>query len=156
MKFNTIPEVIEDIKNGRMVIVVDDEDRENEGDFVMAGSLVTHKDINFMARHGRGLICAPMEEEGLNKLNLYPMVSTQADPGRDTTIIEGTPIDYLDFASPDSGLGAKMGLDATTKIPPETSRQWGRPIRMSDDVIEKVTAMWAELGLPGSGKPIWK
>ena len=83
-------------------------------------------------------------------------VSTQSDPGRDTTIIEGTPIDYLDFASPEPGLGAKMGLDATTKMAPETHRQWGRPIRMSDEVIEKVTAMWAELGLPGAGKPIWK
>lgn len=79
MKFNAIPEVIEDIKKGRMVIVIDDEDRENEGDFVMAGSLVTPEDVNFMAKHGRGLICAPMEEEILNKLNLYPMVSIPPD-----------------------------------------------------------------------------
>jgi len=47
-------------------------------------------------------------------------------------------------------------LDATTKIPPETTREWGRPIRMSDDVIEEVSRKWAEYGLPGSGKPIWK
>jgi 4-hydroxy-3-polyprenylbenzoate decarboxylase len=83
-------------------------------------------------------------------------ISTHMDPARDVTVIEDTPIDYLDFASPESGLGAKMGLDATTKIPPETTREWGRKIRMSDEVIEKVTAMWADLGLPGSGKPIWK
>jgi 4-hydroxy-3-polyprenylbenzoate decarboxylase len=83
-------------------------------------------------------------------------ISTHMDPVRDVTVIEDTPIDYLDFASPESGLGAKMGLDATTKIPPETTREWGRKIRMSDEVIEKVTAMWADLGLPGSGKPIWK
>jgi len=80
MKFNTVPEVIEDIKKGKMVIVMDDESRENEGDFVMAGSLVTPESINFMAKHGRGLICVPMEESVLNKLNLYPMVSAPLDP----------------------------------------------------------------------------
>ena len=56
MKFNAIPEIIEDVKNGRVVIVIDDEDRENEGDFVMAGSMVRAEDINFMATFGRGLI----------------------------------------------------------------------------------------------------
>jgi len=83
-------------------------------------------------------------------------VSTRMDPARDITLVENTPIDYLDFASPESGLGSKIGLDATEKWPPETSREWGRQIRMSDEVIEKVNAMWPELGLPGSGKPIWK
>ena len=83
-------------------------------------------------------------------------VSTRMDPARDITVIEDAPIDYLDFASPVAGLGGKIGLDATTKIPPETSRDWGRKIRMSDDVIEKVDGMWSELGLPGSGKSIWK
>ena len=82
-------------------------------------------------------------------------VSTRMDPARDTTIIENTPIDSLDFASPEAGLGSKIGLDATTKWPPETTREWGRKIRMSDDVIEKVDAMWKDLGLPGSGKAIW-
>lgn len=80
MKFNAIPEVIEDIRRGRIVIVMDDEGRENEGDFVMAGSLVTPDDINFMAKCGRGLVCVPMVEETLNKLNLYPMVSAPLDP----------------------------------------------------------------------------
>ena len=83
-------------------------------------------------------------------------VSTRMDPARDITVIENAPIDYLDFASPVAGLGGKIGLDATTKIPPETSREWGRKIRMSDEVIEKVDGMWSELGLPGSGKSIWK
>jgi 4-hydroxy-3-polyprenylbenzoate decarboxylase len=55
-----------------------------------------------------------------------------------------------------SGLGAKIGFDATTKIGPETERPWGRPIRMSDEVIARVDAMWTELGLPGSGRKIWK
>jgi 4-hydroxy-3-polyprenylbenzoate decarboxylase len=83
-------------------------------------------------------------------------VATRMDPGRDITVIENTPIDYLDFASPEEGLGAKIGLDATNKWPPETKRAWGRKIRMSNEVIDKVTAMWPDLGLPGSGKPIWK
>ncbi|MBT5666287.1 MAG: UbiD family decarboxylase, partial [Rhodospirillaceae bacterium] len=78
------------------------------------------------------------------------------DPARDITLIEGTPIDYLDFASPEPSLGSKIGLDATNKLPPETKRDWGTEIRMSDDVIEKVTGMWDALGLPGKGKPIWK
>ncbi len=83
-------------------------------------------------------------------------ISTNVDAARDLTVIEETPIDYLDFASPVSGLGSKMGLDATAKIPPETGRDWGRKIRMSDDVIGEVTKKWKALGLPGSGKPIWK
>ncbi len=83
-------------------------------------------------------------------------VATRMDPARDITVIENTPIDYLDFASPESGLGGKIGLDATNKLPPETKREWGRKIRMSDDVIEAVTKKWPSLGLPGSGKPIWK
>tara|TARA_R110000787_G_scaffold285461_6_gene401266 strand:- start:4078 stop:5610 length:1533 start_codon:yes stop_codon:yes gene_type:complete len=83
-------------------------------------------------------------------------LSTNVDPGRDLTVIEGTPIDYLDFASPESGLGGKLGIDATTKLPPETHREWGTKIRMSDDVVAKVDQMWDALGIPGSGKPIWK
>jgi len=83
-------------------------------------------------------------------------VATRMDPARDITVIENTPIDYLDFASPESGLGSKIGLDATNKPPPETKREWGREIRMDDSVIEKVTAEWESYGLPGSGKPVWK
>ena len=83
-------------------------------------------------------------------------VSTRMDPARDITLVENTPIDYLDFASPVSGLGSKIGLDATNKITPETNREWGRQIRMEEEVVEKVSAMWNDLGLPGSGKPIWK
>ncbi len=83
-------------------------------------------------------------------------VSTRMDPVRDITQVENTPIDYLDFASPDSGLGGKMGLDATTKLPPETKRDWGRRIAMDPRIVETVSEKWPRLGLPGSGKPIWK
>jgi 4-hydroxy-3-polyprenylbenzoate decarboxylase len=74
-------------------------------------------------------------------------ISTRMDPARDCTIIENTPIDYLDFASPVSGLGSKIGLDATNKWPGETSREWGRPIAMSPEVKARVDAFWAELGI---------
>ncbi|MBE03989.1 MAG: hypothetical protein CMD67_02500 [Gammaproteobacteria bacterium] len=83
-------------------------------------------------------------------------VSTNMDPSRDITIIENTPIDYLDFASPVSGLGSKIGLDATTKIDPETTREWGTKIAMDKQIIDQVSKKWESLGLPGSGKPIWK
>jgi 4-hydroxy-3-polyprenylbenzoate decarboxylase len=74
-------------------------------------------------------------------------LTTRIDPVRDTLLVENTPIDYLDFASPVSGLGGKMGLDATNKWPGETLREWGTPITMSPTVKTKVDAMWAELGL---------
>ncbi len=83
-------------------------------------------------------------------------IATRMDPARYITVIENTPIDYLDFASPDSGLGGKVGLDATTKLPPETKREWGRKIRMDQGVVDAITRKWPGLGLPGSGKPIWK
>ncbi|SMF39585.1 4-hydroxy-3-polyprenylbenzoate decarboxylase [Tistlia consotensis] len=83
-------------------------------------------------------------------------VSTKMDPARDITVLENTPIDYLDFASPESGLGSKIGLDATDKWPPETKREWGREIRMDPAVVERVDALWPSLGLPGSGLAIWK
>ena len=83
-------------------------------------------------------------------------LSTRMDPARDITVIENTPIDYLDFASPVSGLGSKIGLDATDKWPGETTREWGRPIRMDDEVVRTVTEKWSRLGLPGDGRPIWK
>jgi 4-hydroxy-3-polyprenylbenzoate decarboxylase len=82
-------------------------------------------------------------------------VSTRMDPARDITLIEQTPIDFLDFASPVSGLGSKIGLDATNKLPPETNREWGRKIAMDADVVADVTRKWAALGLPGDGKPVW-
>jgi 4-hydroxy-3-polyprenylbenzoate decarboxylase len=74
-------------------------------------------------------------------------ITTRVDPARDTLLVENTPIDYLDFASPVSGLGGKMGLDATNKFPGETNREWGTPIVMDAAVKAKVDAMWGDLGL---------
>ncbi len=74
-------------------------------------------------------------------------ITTRMDPSRDVTLIDNTPIDYLDFASPVSGLGSKMGMDATNKWPGETSREWGVPIAMSADVQQKVDRVWESLGI---------
>ena len=83
-------------------------------------------------------------------------ISTRMDPARDITVIENTPIDYLDFASPEPSLGSKIGLDATNKWLPETKREWGEKIQMDEDVVQKVSDIWKDLGLPGSGQSIWK
>ncbi|XVN43472.1 MAG: UbiD family decarboxylase [Candidatus Rickettsia vulgarisii] len=74
-------------------------------------------------------------------------ISTRSDPARDTTFIENSPIDYLDFASPLSGLGSKMGIDATNKIPPETTREWEEKIEMTKEVIDKIDKIWEFLGI---------
>ena len=74
-------------------------------------------------------------------------MTTRMDPARDLTILENTPIDYLDFASPVSGLGSKVGFDATNKWPGETTREWGRPISMDEGVIGKVDKIWEGLGI---------
>lgn len=76
-------------------------------------------------------------------------MTTRMDPARDTVMIENTPIDYLDFASPVSGLGSKMGFDATNKWPGETQREWGKPIVMDEEIIQKVNGYWSLLGLDG-------
>ncbi len=75
-------------------------------------------------------------------------LTTRVDPARDTLLVENTPIDYLDFASPVSGLGSKMGIDATNKWPGETTREWGTPIVMDAAVKARVDALWGEMGLP--------
>jgi 3,4-dihydroxy 2-butanone 4-phosphate synthase/GTP cyclohydrolase II len=88
MKFDKIEAAIEDIRKGRMLIVIDDPERENEGDLIIAADKCTEESINFMAHHGRGLICAPMTGERLDMLNIYPMVEASSswskEPGRDT------------------------------------------------------------------------
>lgn len=78
-EFNKVEDAIEDIKNGKIVVVIDDEDRENEGDLLMAAEMVTPEAINFMAKYGRGLICMPIIEERLQELNIHPMVLQNTD-----------------------------------------------------------------------------
>ena len=80
IRFNTIEEAVADIKAGKMIIVVDDEDRENEGDFLMAAEMVTTEAINFMVKYGRGLVCAPVSKEIASRYKLDNMVIEGADP----------------------------------------------------------------------------
>ncbi|MDD3906317.1 MAG: bifunctional 3,4-dihydroxy-2-butanone-4-phosphate synthase/GTP cyclohydrolase II [Candidatus Omnitrophica bacterium] len=101
MKLNTIPEILDDIKRGRMIIVMDDEGRENEGDLVMSGAFAKPSDINFMATYGRGLICVPMESARLDDLDLHPMSSVRHDAYRTGWAI-----------SCDAGQGITTGISA--------------------------------------------
>ncbi len=80
MRFNTIPDIIQDLKKGRMIIIIDDEDRENEGDLVIASEFADAEAVNFMIKHGRGLVCVPMEEKRLDELGLHPMFENKDDP----------------------------------------------------------------------------
>ena len=75
-------------------------------------------------------------------------ITTRMDPIRDTVMLDQTPIDYLDFASPISGLGSKMGMDATNKLPGETNREWGKSITMTDAVKSRVDSIWESLEIP--------
>ena len=74
-------------------------------------------------------------------------MSTRVDPVRDFTMVENTPIDYLDFASPVSGLGSKVGIDATNKLPGETDREWGTPIEMDEAVKTRIDEIWQSLDI---------
>ena len=104
--FNSILEILEDLKKGRLVIVVDDEDRENEGDLVMAASFAKPETINFMAKQGRGLICVPMEEKRLNDLRLHPMM----DEGSNST--KKDPFSTAWMISADAAKGITTGISA--------------------------------------------
>ncbi len=105
IKLNTIDEAIEDIKNGKIIIVVDDEDRENEGDFVTAAELITPEKVNFMATHGRGLICAPIPEKRCEELGLELMV------GKNTSLHETPFTVSVDLI----GQGCTTGISASDR-----------------------------------------
>jgi 4-hydroxy-3-polyprenylbenzoate decarboxylase len=93
------------------------------------------------------LIVTDPDIDARNWRDVIWAITTRVDPARDTVIVENTPIDYLDFASPTAGLGSKMGIDATHKMAGETDRAWGRPIEMDPAVTARVDAIWRELGL---------
>ncbi len=105
IQLNTIPEAIEDLKNGKIVIVVDDENRENEGDFLSAAELTTPEIINFMTIHGRGLICTPLPEKRCDELGLDIMVSRSSDPKETAFTVS---VDLL-------GEGVSTGISASDR-----------------------------------------
>jgi 4-hydroxy-3-polyprenylbenzoate decarboxylase len=102
------------------------------------------------------VIVVDADIDARNARDVVWAISTNVDPVRDLTLIDNSPIDYLDFASPVSGLGGKVGIDATAKMEPETQRPWGRKIRMCDDIVAMVSEKWSRYGLPGNGRSIWK
>ena len=92
MPFASIPEAIEDFRSGRMLVIVDDEDRENEGDLTLAAEKVTPEAINFMAKYGRGLVCLAMTEERLDYLRLGPMSAENTSPNITSSAARALPI----------------------------------------------------------------
>ena len=123
MKLNSVPEIIYDLKKGKMVIVMDDEDRENEGDLIMPAQFVKPQDINFMAKHGRGLICVPMDGAGLDRLKLHMMVANISDPYKTAWAI-----------SVDAKKGITTGISASDRA--KTIRVLANPISKPDDLIK--------------------
>lgn len=128
--FNTIEEAVKDIKDGKLVIVVDDENRENEGDLIMAAEKVTGEAINFMAKYARGLICMPMEGKMLEKLNISPMVENNTDNHETAFTVS---IDYIDtttgISAFERAMTIKKAIRADSK--PEEFRRPGHvfPLR---------------------------
>lgn len=116
-KFNSIEEAIEDIKEGKIVIVIDDPNRENEGDLLMAAEKVTPEAINFMAKHGRGLICMPIEEKRLKELNIGPMVQNNTDNHETAFTVS---IDHIDT---ETGISAFERALTIQKIFEEGSKE---------------------------------
>lgn len=123
MKFSTVEEAIEEIRNGNMIIVVDDEDRENEGDLVVAAEKVTGEHINFMAKMARGLICTPIERELLDKLDIHEMVTKNTDNHETAFTVS---VDYKDT---DTGISAYERALTIQKLVSEdvTSSDFRRP-----------------------------
>lgn len=122
-KFSTIEEALEDIKNGKMVVVVDDEDRENEGDIIIAAEKATQANINFMARYARGLICMPIVKERLDKLNINPMVANNTD-------VHGTAFSVsIDVVTATTGISAAERATTILKVidPNATSKDFNSP-----------------------------
>ncbi|WXJ86914.1 Riboflavin biosynthesis protein RibBA [Moorella humiferrea] len=136
IKFNTIEEAIEDIRNGRMVVVVDDEDRENEGDVIIAAEKVTPEAINFMATHARGLICVPMEGRRLDELELTPMVSQNTETmGTAFTVSVDAAEVTTGISAFERALTVKKLIDPRTR--PEDLRRPGHifPLRAKEDGV---------------------
>lgn len=116
-KFNSIEEAIEDIKNGKMIIVVDDENRENEGDLVMAAEKATPESINFMIKHARGLICVPMAKDKLEKLGINEMVSNNSDPKNTAFTVS------VDAVGTSTGISAYERADTIIKLIDDNSNE---------------------------------
>lgn len=138
-KFNSIEEVVEDLRKGKIVLVTDDEDRENEGDFICAAEFATTENVNFMAVHGKGLICMPMSKEYCQKLNLSQMVTDNTDNHETAFTVS---IDHIDtttgISAEERGYTARKAIDKGAK--PSDFRRPGHmfPLKAKDNgVLER-------------------
>jgi 3,4-dihydroxy 2-butanone 4-phosphate synthase/GTP cyclohydrolase II len=122
-KFNTIKEALEDIKNGKIIVVVDDEDRENEGDLIIAAEKATAENINFMAKYGRGLICMPALKERLDKLDINQMVQNNTDAKQTAFTVS------IDATNTTTGISAAERATTILKVldAKATSADFNRP-----------------------------
>ena len=123
-EFSTIPEVLEELKKGKLVLVTDDKDRENEGDFICAAQFASTENVNFMAVHGRGLICMPMSEKFCERLRLPQMVNSNTDNHETAFTVS---IDHIStttgISAAERGITARKVVDPTSK--PEDFRRPG-------------------------------
>lgn len=138
-KFNSIEEVVEDLRKGKIVLVTDDEDRENEGDFICAAEFATTENVNFMAVHGKGLICMPMSKEYCQKLNLSQMVTDNTDNHETAFTVS---IDHIDtttgISAEERGYTARKAIEKRAK--PSDFRRPGHmfPLKAKDNgVLER-------------------
>ncbi|MCX6252111.1 MAG: bifunctional 3,4-dihydroxy-2-butanone-4-phosphate synthase/GTP cyclohydrolase II [Bacteroidetes bacterium] len=122
-KFNTIDEAIEDIRNGKMIVVVDDEDRENEGDLIIAAEKITAESINFMAKNGGGLVCLPLMRDRLEELNIERMVARNTDPNRTAFTVS------IDAVESTTGISAQERSQTIRKVldPNSSGKDFTRP-----------------------------
>ena len=118
MNFNTIPEALEDLRQGKIILVTDDPDRENEGDFICAAEFATTENINFMATHGKGLICMPMSEAFVRKLQFPQMVQNNTDNHETAFTVS------IDHISTSTGISAaERALTARKCVDPDAKPQ---------------------------------
>ena len=143
-RFNTIGEAVEDIRKGKMIVVVDDEDRENEGDLVIAAEKATPAVINFMAKYGGGLICLPMMRERLEELHIERMVAKNTDPNRTAFTVS------IDAAECKTGISAQERalIDGLERDRSQvTQLDWQSPARQAIGKVGHrlyVSARWCD------------
>ncbi|WP_368262470.1 3,4-dihydroxy-2-butanone-4-phosphate synthase, partial [Clostridium disporicum] len=148
-KFNSIEEAIEDIREGKIVVVIDDPDRENEGDLLMAAEKVTGEAINFMAKYGRGLICMPIEEKRAKELNIGPMVSNNTDNHETAFTVS---IDHIETTTGISAFERALTIQKVLEDDkPENFRRPGHVfplIAKEGGVLERIGHTEAAIDLP--------
>lgn len=146
-KFNSIEEVVEDLRKGKIVLVTDDEDRENEGDFICAAEFATTENVNFMAVHGKGLICMPMSKEYCQKLNLSQMVTDNTDNHETAFTVS---IDHIDtttgISAEERGYTARKAIEKRAK--PSDFRRPGHmfPLKAKDKGQWSTREKWSYRG----------